>query len=153
MIDIRCNCEAYKVGICIGCDTHNQEFIDNNNFEEYSVQKECKTLKDYRNKKLILLNGGVQMKQYKMYRLVEQVLEEYPETRKDDHMLILKTIEKQHINTKSKSFEEVMKNCKVSFEGITRTRRAVQKERPELKDEEAESYRLEKEFEFRNMYK
>lgn len=92
------------------------------------------------------------MKQYQVQKLVEQVLEEEPQTRNSDNLLILIVVQKIHHFTKSSSFEEVMKNCQVSFESITRARRYIQKERPELKDKETENHRLEKEFEFHEFY-
>ena len=41
-------CEAEKTGFCCGCDDNSAENIEKNHFEYYEIQKECKTLKIYR---------------------------------------------------------------------------------------------------------
>ena len=85
--------------------------------------------------------------------LVEKVLEEYPETRTNDNLLIYRVLIKNNNSLASKSFTEVMRSTEMSFESITRARRKIQKERPELKDEKTVTYRGEQEMIFRNFYK
>lgn len=85
--------------------------------------------------------------------LVEMVLEEYPETRTNDNLLIYRVLIKNNNSLASKSFAEVMRSTEISFESITRARRKIQKTRPELKNEVIRSYRKEQENIFRNYYK
>ena len=85
--------------------------------------------------------------------LVEKVLEEYPETRTNDNLLIYRVLIKNNNSLASKSFTEVMRSTEMSFESITRARRKIQQDRPELKDEKTVAYRGEQESIFRNFYK
>ena len=41
-------CIAKENGFCFGCDDNSIENIEKNHFEYYEIQKECKTLKTYR---------------------------------------------------------------------------------------------------------
>lgn len=85
--------------------------------------------------------------------LVEKVLEEYPETRTNDNLLIYRVLIKNNNSLASKSFTEVMRSTEMSFESITRARRKIQKDRPELKDSTVAAFRYEQETVFRNFYK
>lgn len=85
--------------------------------------------------------------------LVEKVLEEYPETRTNDNLLIYRVLIKNNNSLASKSFTEVMRSTEMSFESITRARRKIQKERPELKDSTVAAFRYEQETIFRSFYK
>lgn len=88
-----------------------------------------------------------------MYQKVKWVLNEYPETRKSDNLLILKIIENYDPSYEDKSFDYVLRNTKLSFESITRARRRVQKENPELFDFKTMVKREEKEQEYREYYR
>lgn len=85
--------------------------------------------------------------------LVEKVLEKYPETRTNDNLLIYRVLIENNNSLANKSFAEVMRSTEMSFESITRARRKIQQERPELKDETITTYRYEQETIFRNFYK
>lgn len=88
------------------------------------------------------------MKLIKVEEAVEKVLRENPETRKDDFLLIYCTYEELGYVKGMQSFATTLKKAKkrgyTSFESITRSRRKLQKEYPELVDEEAKKARLEK---------
>lgn len=79
-------------------------------------------------------------------RIVERVLEEYPGARVNDNYMIFRTLEKINPVVKRMNYTQMEEFCidqKISFESITRARRKVQAERPELKDETTEIKRLE----------
>lgn len=88
------------------------------------------------------------MKLIKVEETVEKVLRENPETRKDDFLLIYCTYEELGYVKGMQSFATTLKKAKkrgyTSFESITRARRRLQKEYPELVDEEAKKARLKK---------
>ena len=80
----------------------------------------------------------------KLDRVVEDVLRNDPYSRKDDCYLILRTIQKMYPGLAAELFVNVMLNAKnlgISFESITRARRKVQRNYPELCDTETESAR------------
>lgn len=88
------------------------------------------------------------MKLIKVEEAVEKVLRENPETRKDDFLLIYCTYEELGYVKGMQSFATTLKKAKkrgyTSFESITRSRRKLQKEYPELVDVETQKARAEK---------
>ncbi len=94
------------------------------------------------------------MKLEKLIRLdkvVEEMLQKYPETRKDDNYLIFKVVQKTNPDLAGSTFVNVMFNAKakgISFESITRARRKVQQRHPELVDCETESARQTEQIEY-----
>lgn len=74
----------------------------------------------------------------KVEKIVEKILEENIETRKDDFKLILEVFNKINENTKYIKFSYVLQNHKAmglpSFESITRARRKIQERRQDLVD-------------------
>ena len=87
----------------------------------------------------------------KVEPLVKSALVNYPETRGDDYVLILKVLET--FVTPTLSLDAVFKNHVIlgipSLETITRCRRKLQALDPSLRDEKAEKIRAEEEVEFR----
>lgn len=72
-------------------------------------------------------------------KVVEVILINDVNARKDDNYLILKVIEILHPSEANKSFSDVMlnaKNNKINFESIRRCRQKVQELNPKLKDKE-----------------
>lgn len=94
------------------------------------------------------------MKLYKLIRLekiVEEVLQKEPLTREDDCYLILMVVQKLFPEDYSKPFYKVMTEAKykgISFESITRARRKVQRNHPELVHKETEEARQEEQIEY-----
>lgn len=71
--------------------------------------------------------------------IVKKILQEDELARKDDNYLILRVIEQTNPEMVGTTFSNVMLHGKsqgISFEGITRCRRKIQKKYPELKDDE-----------------
>ena len=84
-------------------------------------------------------------------KIVKKILEENELARKDDCFLILKVVLTIFPYDSVKTFTEVMsgaKNKGISFESITRARRKVQKNYPELKDKETTEIRNEEQKEY-----
>ena len=84
---------------------------------------------------------------YKIEDVVKEVLELYPDTRKDDFILIYRVY--KEINEAAmirELFCEIMINHHMyglpAFESITRARRKVQKEYPELANKKTQEKRL-----------
>ena len=72
-------------------------------------------------------------------KIVETILINDVDARKDDNYLILRVIEVLHPSEADKSFSEVMLNAKknrINFESIRRCRQKVQELNPQLKDKE-----------------
>ena len=70
-----------------------------------------------------------------MEKLVLQMLEEYPQTRQDDYILMLKVCEKINPDILNKPFQLVMKTHHFfmpNWETVTRCRRKIQAKRPDL---------------------
>jgi len=88
------------------------------------------------------------MKLIKVEEAVEKVLRENPETRSDDFMFINSTYEELGYVKGMQSFATTLKKAKkrgyTSFESITRSRRKLQKQFPELVDKETQKARAEK---------
>lgn len=101
------------------------------------------------------LKGGFMKKNMK--EIVKRVLIENTEARKDDFVLIYEVV--NHITGVAKFM--MLKDIALShteygipsFESITRARRQVQKEMPELKDANTVSIRKQEEKEFREEYR
>lgn len=91
----------------------------------------------------------------KIEPIVKMVLIDDPQTRSDDHILILRVLET--FVTPELSLNAVFKNHVTlgipSLETITRCRRKLQAAFPELRDEKAEKIRAEEEVEFRSYSK
>lgn len=92
------------------------------------------------------------MKIKKVENLVKDILEDKPETRNSDNLLILEFVKRTDKNEKT-SFESVMKQTNISFESITRARRSIQHKNPRLKNRDTEEARTSKEAEYINYYK
>ena len=94
------------------------------------------------------------MKLEKLIRLdkiVEEVLREDIQARKDDNCLIFKVVQIISPDLAGSTFANVMFNAKskgISFESITRARRKVQQRYPELVDCETESARQVEQIEY-----
>ena len=94
------------------------------------------------------------MKLERVQRIVTDVLENCEGARKNDIILIAKVIKEVYPETEWMNYRTAMvylceKNF--SFEGVTRARRKVQHDRPELKDEltaEARKAQIEKYLDF-----
>ena len=88
----------------------------------------------------------------KIEPIVFRVLQDYPETRGDDHILILKVLET--FVTPTMSLNAVFENHVLlgipSLETITRCRRKLQAGHPDLRDETARKIRQEEVEEYRN---
>ena len=91
------------------------------------------------------------MKNKEVEKIVKSILENNPETRVNDNLLILEYIKKTE-NIEKESFERVMKQTKVSFESITRARRNIQRMKPYLKNSVVSEFRREKEAEYSKYY-
>ena len=92
-----------------------------------------------------------QLKQ--LNKVVKEVLEENPETRRSDIKLIMEVFKRRGVNT-SESFATLAVNGQLSqMESITRARRKVQSDYPELKDDHAAELRAEREEVFREYAK
>lgn len=76
----------------------------------------------------------------KVEKIVNSILEEKPETRTNDNILILEYM---------KRTEKIEKE---SFESITRARRNIQRNKPYLKNNVIDDYRKEKEAEYLKYY-
>lgn len=87
----------------------------------------------------------------KVEKIVNSILEEKPETRKNDNILILEYMKRTE-KIEKESFERVMQNTKISFESITRARRNIQRSKPYLKNNEVDDFRKEKEAEYLKYY-
>lgn len=77
-------------------------------------------------------------------KIVEKILRNEELARRDDCYLILRVIEYLYPGETGKTFANVMLNAKeknISFESITRARRKIQGEFPELKDRETSNSR------------
>lgn len=96
------------------------------------------------------------MKIKKVEKIVFQVLKDIPETRSDDFLLIYWTF-RQFKDVQDLCFEDVMYNHKTlglpSMHSITRARRRIFKEHPELKPKKVTELRAEQEKEFREYAK
>lgn len=87
----------------------------------------------------------------KINKIVRNVLEKYPDTRSNDNILILRTLKEMNQNI-NKSLAEILLTTKVSFESITRARRKIQRENPELSDKETVVARSEEELKYEEYY-
>lgn len=89
--------------------------------------------------------------------IVKEVLEECPMSRNSDNVLYTKVIEKVNKGAIDRPFSDVMLNLKElglpCYETISRTRRRLQEEFPELQAcEEVQDFRTEREEEFRKEF-
>lgn len=92
-----------------------------------------------------------QLKQ--LNKVVKEVLEDKPETRKSDIKLIMEVFKRKGINT-SESFAALAQDGQLGqMESITRARRKVQSDYPELKDDNTAVFRSEREEVFREYAK
>lgn len=92
-----------------------------------------------------------QLKQ--LNKVVKEVLEENPETRRSDIKLIMEVFKRRGVNT-SESFAALAQDGQLGqMESITRARRKVQSDYPELKDDNAAAFRAEREEVFREYAK
>lgn len=92
-----------------------------------------------------------QLKQ--LNKIVKEVLEENPETRRSDIKLIMEVFKRRGVNT-SESFATLAVNGQLAqMESITRARRKVQSDYPELKDDHTAELRAEREEVFREYAK
>jgi hypothetical protein len=80
---------------------------------------------------------------------VQYILEKYPETRGNDHLLYVKYIEEIH---KCPFNKESFIKYQQSFEGISRARRRVQENHSELVDEVVSAKRREMEQQYIDYY-
>lgn len=87
----------------------------------------------------------------KVEKIVNSILEEKPETRTNDNILILEYMKRTE-KIEKESFERVMQNTKISFESITRARRNIQRNKPYLKNNVVDDFRKEKEAEYLKYY-
>lgn len=88
---------------------------------------------------------------------VEMLLRAKEEDRNSDFILLNDYIDTYCVDTKDISFDELMRNHTdygvPSFEGITRARRRVQKDNPELRaNKEVSGFRKEEEERYRLLY-
>lgn len=84
-------------------------------------------------------------------KIVEEVLREDTQARKDDNYLIFKVVQITNPELAGSTFANVMFSAKskgISFESITRARRKVQQRYPELVDCETESARQVEQIEY-----
>lgn len=82
----------------------------------------------------------------KIDKIVEEILRKDELARKDDCYLILEVIRRMYPFEVGKTFADVMFNAKskgISFESITRARRKVQRDYPELADKKVTEVRQE----------
>ena len=92
----------------------------------------------------------------KLKKIVEEILRKSELAREDDCYLILEVIRELYPFEVGKTFTQVMFNAKskgISFESITRARRQVQKQYPELKDSEIAKIRDKEQEEYREFAK
>lgn len=85
-------------------------------------------------------------KLFKIDKIVEEILRKDELARKDDCYLILEVVRRMYPFEVGKTFADVMFNAKskgISFESITRARRKVQQDYPELADEKVTEIRKE----------
>ena len=87
----------------------------------------------------------------KVEKIVNSILEEKPETRTNDNILILEYMKRTE-KIEKESFERVMQNTEISFESITRARRNIQRMKPYLKNSVVSEFRREKEAEYSKYY-
>lgn len=88
-------------------------------------------------------------------KTVYKILNEDEYTRGDDNYLILRVIQELEPSIVGTAFSNVMQQLGfrgISFEGITRARRKFFEEYPQLKVENVEKVRREKEEEYREEY-
>lgn len=77
--------------------------------------------------------------------IVQRTLEDYPETRKNDALLVLRVLKTKGIDT-CRSFVDLMSHGELKqVESITRLRRQVQSKFPELRDPKVAELRAEAE--------
>lgn len=92
------------------------------------------------------------MRLSKVKKTVEKVLRKYPQTRNSDFLLIAYTYkELGYVNENTlffKAMDDSEKNKYISFESITRAKRSLKYEYPELFNEEVEKKRMEKQKEY-----
>lgn len=73
----------------------------------------------------------------KTIQLVKAILEKYPETRDDDNLLWAKVLEAVNFDSSDMTLSFVLENVKryglPSFQTVSRARRKVQQDHPELK--------------------
>lgn len=87
----------------------------------------------------------------KLNKIVEKILEDDRYARENDVYLTLKVIQKIYPEDIGNTFENVMMKIsgqKLSFESITRCRRKIQENRPELKDRKTAEIRDSEQIEF-----
>lgn len=88
-----------------------------------------------------------------MEKLVLQILEDNPQARKDDYILMLLVCEKLGLSLLEEPFSTVMKYHKINglpnWETVTRSRRKIQAKRPDLVSPETAKHRHEEEAEYR----
>lgn len=93
------------------------------------------------------------MKIKKIEDKVFKVLQQRPETRSDDFVLVFWVFNEFNENAVYMPFDYVMANhvelCLPSFHSITRARRKIFENHPELKPKKITKYRAEKEEEFK----
>lgn len=85
-------------------------------------------------------------KLFKIDKIVEEILRKDELARRDDCYLILEVVRRMYPFEVGKTFAEVMFNAKskgISFESITRARRKVQQDYPELADKQVAEIRKE----------
>ena len=84
-------------------------------------------------------------------KIVEQILREDELSRTDDCYLILKVVQRTHPELVGATFANVMMGARskeISFESITRARRKVQRNHPELVHKETEEVRQSEQIEY-----
>ena len=85
--------------------------------------------------------------------LVLKVLENYPETRKDDYLLMAKVCETVRPDIMTESFGKVLYNYQRSgapnWKSVERARRKVQSKHPYLKDDNTANARVIEEMRYR----
>lgn len=90
----------------------------------------------------------------KVETVVENILEKHKETRSDDYLLFLLVIKRMKPNLLNKTLDEVFrghyKNGLPNWETVTRTRRKIQRNRPELCDDRTILKRSDRQKEFEN---
>ncbi len=93
---------------------------------------------------------------FSLENIVYTVLLKNKQTRKDDFILVLEVIREYCPSLIEMKIKDIMLEHKElglpSFESITRARRKVQKEHPELIDKDAKKIRKELQKEYKNYY-
>lgn len=88
--------------------------------------------------------------------IITEILKTKPETREDDMLLISAVFDKLYEGLTDMSFNYIVNRRKdlqlPTFESITRARRYVQNENPELASERAKQKRQEEELKYREEY-